>query len=83
MILAVEIEGITDLNFDNIEYTGSDISTKALELAKNKLKEKKNIKLIKNISFDIEGKYDLLIVKHVLGHWIDGKKNYNGLSKMV
>ena len=77
-----DCEGVSDLNFDNIEYTGSDISIKALDLAKNKLKEKNNIKLIKNNSLNIEGKYDLLIVKHVLGHWIDGKKNYNGLNKM-
>ena len=77
-----DCEGITDLNFDNIEYTGSDISNRALKLARNKLKENKNAKFIKNNNLNIEGKYDLLIVKHVLGHWINGKKNYNGLNKM-
>jgi len=57
-------------NFDwmNIQYTGIDISQKAIELAKINAPARENFKFICDKTFDLPTA-DLLIIKDVLGHW--------------
>ena len=70
-----DCEGIQKLNFENINYTGCDISKKAINIAKLKFKQNNNVNLIQNKNLIIENNYDLLIIKHVLGHWLDISDN--------
>jgi len=65
---------IMDLNLDGIIYTGVDISVIPLNKAKEKYKNN-NINFIHKTDNKIENEYDLCIIKHVFGHWLDRKDN--------
>jgi len=70
-----DCEGIKELDFKNINYYGCDISNKAINLAKKNLFNKENVEFFENNNLEIKGNYDLLLVKHVFGHWLNVKDN--------
>ena len=67
-------------NFDwgNINYTGVDVSSTAINLAKVNLKKQNNVSFFCGEILDLPPA-DLLIVKDVLGHW-SGRKTASGLG---
>ena len=67
--------GIVDLNLNNITYTGMDISNIPLNKAKKQYLKNNNMIFIHKTDNKIEAKYDLCIIKHVFGHWLDIKNN--------
>lgn len=69
---------MSELDFSNIKYTGCDIANFPIQMAKTKFEKhefKNNITLYQNNNIIINDTYDLLIVKHVFGHWMDIKSN--------